>query len=100
MNNDRWKSNSGRFFMPYNQKFINNKKILFYQIVQNEYGKIEVNVLPKSGFAPESICNELVGELAMRLKGFQINCSAVKSDKDFVRSTRGKMIMLVQNIKQ
>lgn len=75
------------------------QKILFYQIVQNEYGKIEVKVLPKNGLAPESICNELAGELAARLKGFEINCSAVKSDKDFVRSTRGKMIMLVQNIK-
>ena len=75
-------------------------KILFYQIVQNEYGKIEVKVLPKSGSAPESICNELVGELSARLKGFEINCNAVKSDQDFVRSTRGKMIMLVQNIKR
>lgn len=75
------------------------QKILFYQIVQNEYGKIDVNVLPKSGFVPGSICNELAGELEARLKGFEIRCSAVKSDKDFVRSTRGKMIMLVQNIK-
>lgn len=68
-------------------------------IVQNEYGKIDVKVLPKSGFAPESICKELAGELEARLKGFEINCTAVRSDIDFVRSTRGKMIMLVQNIK-
>jgi len=76
------------------------QKILFYQIEQNEYGKIDVRVLPKSGFVPELICKELAGELEARLKGFEINCAAVKSDKDFVRSTRGKMIMLVQNIKQ
>ena len=75
------------------------QKILFYQIVQNEYGKIDVKVLPKSGFVPELICKELAGELEARLKGFEIKCIAVRSDAEFVRSSRGKMIMLVQNIK-
>ena len=75
------------------------QKIVFYQIVQNEYGKIEVKVLPKTGFSGELICTEIGGELSGRLKGFDVRCRAVKSDSEFVRSSRGKMIMLVQNIK-
>ena len=75
------------------------QKIVFYQIVQDEYGKIEVKVLPKTGFSEELICSELEGELSERLKGFDVQCRAVRSDSEFVRSSRGKMIMLVQNVK-
>ena len=76
------------------------QKIAFYQIEQNEYGKIEVKVLPKQGFLEDEICRELGGEIAERLKGFEVHCVAVKSDREFVRSPRGKMIMLVQNVKE
>ena len=75
------------------------KKILFYQIVQNEPGKLLVKVLPKNGCSQDSISAELGRELSERLKGFEIKCIAVRSDAEFVRSSRGKMIMLVQNMK-
>ncbi len=75
------------------------EQIVFYQIVQFEFGKISVKVLPKCGASPDLICQELKGELCERLKGFEVSCEAVKSDKEFVRSVRGKMIMLVQNLK-
>ena len=74
-------------------------KIVFYQIVQNEYGKVLVKVLPKCGFDAEEIRREMLQELAERLKGFEIDCQVVTSDADFERSIRGKLIMLVQNLK-
>lgn len=73
-------------------------KIVFYQIVQNEYGKVLVKVLPKCGFEAEAIRREMLQELAERLKGFEIDCQVVISDADFERSIRGKLIMLVQNL--
>ena len=74
-------------------------KIVFYQIEQNEYGKIEVKVLPKQGFPEDEICRELDEALSERLKGFAVRCVVVKSDSEFIRSPRGKMIMLVQNVR-
>ena len=73
------------------------KKIVFYQIVQKEYGKIEVKVLPKNGCGDDVIV-EMQKELRSRLKGFNISCQKVQSDADFVKSDRGKMIMLVQEL--
>lgn len=74
-------------------------KIVFYQIVQNEYGRVLVRVLPKKGFAPNEARREMLQELSERLKGFEIDCQVVASDADFERSIRGKLIMLVQNLK-
>lgn len=73
-------------------------KIVFYQIVQNEYGKVLVKVLPKGGFDTEEIRREMLQELGERLKGFEIDCRVVSNDAEFERSKRGKLIMLVQNI--
>ena len=75
------------------------QKIVFYQIIQNEFGKIDVRVLPKKMFRQDQVCQELKEELCKRLKGFEVCCEVVKSDMEFVRSTRGKMIVLVQNLK-
>lgn len=75
------------------------EKILFYQMIQNEPGKLVVNVLPKRGYSRDGITRELKHELSERLKDFEIDCFAVNSDAEFVRSSRGKMMMLVQNIK-
>ena len=38
------------------------------------------------------------GEAHELLKGFEVRCKAVKSDGEFIRSSRGKMIMLVQKL--
>lgn len=75
------------------------ERILFYQMIQNEPGKLLVKVLPKNGCSQDSVTAELGCELSERLKGFEIKCIAVRSDAEFVRSSRGKMIMLVQNMK-
>lgn len=74
-------------------------KIVFYQIVQNEYGRVLVRVLPKKGFTSDEVRREMLQELSERLKGFEIDCQVVASDADFERSVRGKLIMLVQNLK-
>ncbi len=75
------------------------QKIVFYQIEQDEYGKIKVKVLPKRKFSGDAVCHEFADALSERLKGFEIHCMVVKSDREFIRSDRGKMIMLVQNLK-
>jgi len=75
------------------------QKIVFYQMVQNEYGKILVKVLPKTDFSGDEIYKEMMAELAERLKGFDIVCRIVHDDTEFERSARGKLIMLVQNLK-
>ena len=74
------------------------QKIVFYQIVQKELGTIDVKVLPKKGFSESEVLSEMQDELFARLKGFRITCRIVKSDADFVKSDRGKMIMLVQEL--
>ena len=75
------------------------RKIVFYQMVQKEYGKLFVRVLPRVGFCGDEVRQELKTELESRLKGFEITCDVVKSDTEFARSSRGKMIMLVQELK-
>lgn len=74
------------------------EKVVFYQIVQHEYGKIFVKVLPKKSFNAEEVRCEMLDELSRRLKGFEIECRTVETDSEFERSTRGKMIMLVQDL--
>lgn len=74
------------------------EKIVFYQIVQKEYGKVLVKVLPKKGQDAARIREEMLVELAERLKGFEIDCRVVSSDAEFERSKRGKMMMLVQEL--
>lgn len=73
-------------------------RIIFYQIVQNEYGRVLVKVLPKARFDAEEIRREMLQELAERLKGFEIDCRVVTNDAEFERSKRGKLIMLVQGL--
>ena len=75
-------------------------KIVFYQIVQNEYAKIEVLVLPRSEFASKAsaIQEELLGEIKSRLSNFEVSVRIVDDESVFDRSKRGKLRMVVQNI--
>ena len=75
------------------------EKINFFQIVQSEYGKIEVKVLVKKKYDERLVIDEMERELVARLKGFKICCFAVRSELEFVRSCRGKMVMLVQSLR-
>lgn len=72
-------------------------KIVFYQIVQKEYGRISVNILLKETAGGGGyILAEFERILREKLKGFEVECRNVKNDSEFVRSTRGKLLMLVQ----
>lgn len=73
-------------------------KILYYQLVQNEFAKLIVKVVPKSEQDCRVIREQIAEELGRRLKGFEIKCELV-GESDLERSPRGKFIMLVQNIK-
>lgn len=73
-------------------------KILFYQIVQNTYGKILIRVLPKVDRFADDAVTVVKKEVGDRLKNFEVDCCAVKSDKEFERSKRGKLRMLVQEL--
>lgn len=73
-------------------------KILYYQLVQNEFAKLIVKVVPKSEQDGSVIREQIAEELGRRLKGFEIKCELV-GESDLERSLRGKFIMLVQNIK-
>lgn len=75
------------------------RKIVFYQLVQEEFGRLLVKVLPKEGCSASAVCAELESELSAKLKGFEISCRAVKRDQEFQRSARGKLMMLVQSVK-
>ena len=76
------------------------KKIVFYQIVQNEVGRLLVKVLPKEGVSASVVCAELERELSVKLKGFAISCRSVKCDSELQKSARGKLMMLVQSVKE
>ncbi|MDA7531525.1 AMP-binding protein [Akkermansiaceae bacterium] len=74
------------------------ERILFYQLVQREYGKVQVRLLPES-IADEGVADQLRAELLIKLQGFKIDVHCVTAEK-IDRSKRGKMIMLVQHIKE
>jgi len=81
------------------------EKILFYQIIQDDYAVLTVHILPKKKFIDNvaeltKIEKEINNDLSERLKGFTLKISCVKNDSDIIRSSRGKQIMLVQNIKR
>lgn len=75
-------------------------EILFYQIHQKEYGKLEFLILPKlaTRVSHERIVAVFLDEMRHKLKDFIITGKIVSED-EIVRSHRGKMILLVQDLK-
>lgn len=78
-----------------------NDKILFYQTIQNEFGKIEIRLLPKPG--ERDSLNYIIEKLGtdattMKDSGLKIDFKLV-TEKDIQRSHRGKLIQLIQNLK-
>lgn len=75
-------------------------RILFYQTIQNEYGKIEINLLPKPREKDE--LKRIIAHLGkdattMKDSGLEIKFNLVR-EKEIKRSHRGKLIQLIQNI--
>ncbi len=75
-------------------------KIVFYQIVQNEYARIEVLALPRVEFMGKAdvVREELCREIKARLSHFDVSVRIVNDESAFDRSKRGKFRMIVQNI--
>jgi phenylacetate-CoA ligase len=76
-------------------------EILFYQLIQNEYGKLHVLILSKKSSlkSPGEIARIIQAEISEKLNGFEITASIADKENQIQRSQRGKMIMLVQNLK-
>lgn len=75
------------------------KDILFYQVVQKEFGMLMINVVPKHDAIKNSgvIKNAVAREIGGSLKDFTVVVDIVTEEK-IQRSKRGKMLMLVQNL--
>lgn len=75
-------------------------EIVFYQIHQKKFAKIEIKVLQKA--TSDMNCSELLeifsSEMKVNLKDFEIDVRLVDED-EVVKSHRGKMILLVQELK-
>ena len=72
---------------------------MFYQIVQKEFGRLLIKVLPKSNstFSASEIQKVLENEMKKNLQDFDVIVKIVR-DSEIQRSVRGKMIMLVQEL--
>lgn len=74
-------------------------EILFYQIFQREFGKIELRVLPKvcSKMPHDKLLTVFRKEMREKLKDFIVEVRTVE-EHEIQRSHRGKMILLVQEL--
>lgn len=74
-------------------------EILYYQIHQKEFGKIEIRVLQKkTSIVPAEHLLKVFGdEMKANLKEFEVTVRIVHED-EIVKSHRGKMILLVQEL--
>ncbi len=75
------------------------KEILYYQFHQKEFGKIDILLLEKHGslMSPEKLSKTFCDAVKRELKGFEINVSVV-NEQEIIKSHRGKMILLVQEL--
>jgi phenylacetate-coenzyme A ligase PaaK-like adenylate-forming protein len=74
-------------------------EILYIQIHQKEFGKIEIRVLPKinSVVSHNELLKILKSEIETNFKAFEINIKIV-DENEIIKSNRGKMILLVQEL--
>jgi len=75
------------------------KEILFYQIHQVAFAKLEIRILPKltTKLSSSEIIKEFQNSMTANLREFNIDYKIV-SETDIKRSVRGKKIMLVQTL--
>ncbi len=75
------------------------KEILFYQIHQTEYARLEIRIIAKTTtkLSSSEIIKVFQKSMDTNLREFTINYKIV-SDQEIIRSKRGKKIMLVQEL--
>jgi phenylacetate-CoA ligase len=73
--------------------------ILYIQIYQKEFGKIEVRILQKatSEISVHTLIETIHKEIIHDFKGFEVNVKIV-SENEIIKSHRGKMILLIQEL--
>ncbi|QJD58672.1 hypothetical protein HG264_06985 [Pseudomonas sp. gcc21] len=74
-------------------------EVLYYQIHQYEYGAIELRILPRhdTKLPFDEIRREIHDEFSRNLKDFRVS-SRIVSDDEVEKSSRGKMMYLVQHL--
>jgi len=77
------------------------QEILFYQIHQSIYGKLHILILPKRSthLGADEIIRAMKDDLDSKLRNFIVTYEVVLDESRILKSIRGKMIMLIQNIK-
>ncbi len=75
-------------------------EIVYYQIHQKEFGKIEIRILKKpiSGVSSQQLLEIFTQEMKSNLKDFKISVRIV-NESEIIKSSRGKIILLVQELK-
>lgn len=75
-------------------------EIVFYQIHQKEFAKIEIKVLQKStsDMNGDKLLKIFGSEMRVNLQDFEVDVELV-DDSGIVKSQRGKMMLLVQELK-
>jgi phenylacetate-CoA ligase len=78
------------------------REILFYQINQDEYAKLKLCILPKptTTLTDEEIIDGIKNDMKEKLKDFDVVYIITHNETEIIRSKRGKMLMLVQNLKK
>lgn len=76
-------------------------EILFYQLYQTACGHLHIKILCKktSRLKPEDILRRVQCEIADKLKDFSVTAEIAPDETHIIKSARGKMIMLVQELK-
>lgn len=77
------------------------RMFVFFQIVQEEYGKIHIRVLPVAGKQKQivQLQGEILKDVQRQLPGIEISLVWVNRDCDLERSHRGKLMKMVQKLK-
>lgn len=78
------------------------QEILFYQIHQSVYGVVHILILPKRStrLGGVEIIRAIEADLLPKLREFKVTYEIVQNESQIIKSIRGKMIMLVQEIKE
>lgn len=78
------------------------REIIFYQIVQRQFAEVHVKILPRrtSKLSPVRIAEDIARQLEAKLSGFNVTTEIVRDESCIQRSQRGKMMLLVQEIRQ
>ena len=80
---------------------VNQKEILFYQLYQNDYGELMIKILPKENtlLSKYQIIELFKNDFRGKLDAFKVEYKVIESANEIKRSSRGKMMMLVQELK-